>query len=146
MNASDLHVLPLTDDDTLQRGLEVLLAPVVRHQMWILFLDDHDVLMNPLMPNDEVDIDPLAPLPNQDGDARPAAQAVADAFARVMDEFEIAQLVIVWERPGRKEIDARTRRWAQELGARFRAHGVRVRAQCLLSDRGLRVLRPDDLV
>lgn len=146
MNASDLHDRALTDDQTLQEGMEALLAPVVRRQLWMLFLDERDVLINPLMPTDDF---PRSPHDRSGGDAsddRSAAQAIADCFAEVMGEFGIPQLLIVWERPGRAPLDAETREWARELGARLRAAGVRVRAQCLLSGRGVRILRPDDLI
>lgn len=148
MNAHDLRTLPLHDDDTLQMALETLLAPVVRRQLWMLFLDEDDVLMSPLMPSDVVEGDPRLPYPGAEEhfDDRPAAQAVADCFAAVMRECGIPQLVMVWERPGRGPIDPETREWARELAARLGAQGVRVRAQCLLGDRGLRLLRPDDLV
>lgn len=147
MNTHDLHALPLTDDATLQKGLELLLAPVARRQLWMLFLDDHDVLMNPLMPSDVIEGDPLAPCPGaEDVDERPAAQTVADCFANVMRAAGFAQLVMVWERPGRGLIDPETRQWARELGNRLRAHGVRIRAQCMLREGGLSILRPDDLM
>ncbi|WP_431801613.1 hypothetical protein [Microbacterium sp. bgisy203] len=148
MTPSDLHTLPLTDDDTLERGLSVLLAPVVRRQLWILFLDDRDILSGPLMPSDDLPRSPYALYPGaaKSGDDRTAGESIAECFARVHEEFDFAALVLVWERCGSARLDDETRVWARELHRLFRAHGTPVRAQCLLSDRGVRVIPPDDLV
>lgn len=143
MELADLHDLALTDDATLEQALETLLAPVVRRQLWVLLLDDRDVLMSPLLPNDDF---PRSPHERVDGDPRTAVQAYADCFAEVVQEVGVAQLVLVWERPGRGPLDPDTRAWARELHARFGDAGVRVRAQCHLSAKGLRMLRPDDLL
>ena len=148
MTPSDLHTLPLTDDRTLERGLATLLAPVVRRQLWILFLDERDVLVGPLMPTDDF---PRSPHTRDreaqaHGDDRTAAEGIADCFARVLDEFDLAKIILVWERPGGRRLDDETRAWARELHRLFRQQGTRVRAQCLLSDRGLRTIPLDELL
>lgn len=148
MNMSDLHDLPLTDDAILAEGLETLLAPVVRRQLWVLFLDERSVLTGPLMPTDDFPRSPHATFPEaaREGDGRSAAQCIAECFARLVDELDIAQLVLVWERPGSSRIDPQTREWARELHRLFRDLGTRVRAQCLLSDEGLCTVPLDDLL
>lgn len=148
MNASDLHDLPLTDDRTLQEGLESLLAPVVRRQLWILFLDERGALTGPLMPTDDYPRSPHEPYPQAvgEGDLRSAAQCITECFATVTHEVGITNLVLVWERPGSARLDAETREWARELHRRFRVLDTGVRAQCLLSDAGLRLIPLDDLL
>lgn len=148
MNASHLHDLPLLDDRTLQEGLESLLAPVIQRQLWVLFLDEHSVLTGPLMPTDDYPRSPhhRDPAAVRQGDERTAAQCIAECFAAATSECGIPQLVLVWERPGSERLDAETKSWARDLHNRFERLGTRVRAQCLLSDAGVRVIPLDDLI
>ncbi|UUT35522.1 hypothetical protein [Microbacterium elymi] len=61
-----------------------------------------------------------------------------------MEELPAAQAVFSWERPGGPQVGAEERAWARGLGAACARAGVRVRAQFVVHDRGVRVLAPDD--
>jgi len=146
MDAIDLHHTPLHDDAALEEGLAALLAPVARRQVWMLFLDQDDVLTGPLMPSDDLPADPRRRWRAAAGQWRPACDLVAETFSAVLDDLGLARLVIVWERPGTARLDTEVREWARALHERFRALGTPVRAQLLLSSHGMRVITPDDLV
>jgi hypothetical protein len=134
----------LSDDTALTAHLETLLQGALRRQFWMIFLDEEGEELGPVMPCDDLPPDPRGLARGRGPGARPPAEVLAHWIAGLMDEFEVAQVVFVWERRGGRRIGEDERVWARELGRACVHEAVRVRAQFLLHDRGLRVLAPDD--
>ena len=136
----------LTDDTRLVGYFTPILETAVRRQLWVFFLDEDDRPIGPAMPMDDYPDDPNRVLPTADAGLRKVAELFATRFARLMRECELAQILLVWERPGNRTLSGETLLWARALGAALSAENACVRAQLLLHSRGLRVLAPDDLV
>lgn len=140
------HEPPRFDDDAqLQEWVHGLLHPPTHRQLWALFLDEHGTQIGPLMPCDDLPIDPDDTELAAEGDDRMAADACADLFARVQRELGLASLVIVWEHRGGATLEPMERAWASRLGEGVATRGGYVRAQFLLHRAGVRQLGPDDL-
>ncbi|MEQ6898898.1 hypothetical protein [Microbacterium sp. KR10-403] len=135
---------PLTDDTLLAERIGQLLERAMRRQFWMLFLDGRDVLAPVVMPCDDLPEDPLGFSPSEDLGEVANAELLGVRVSQIMEEFDLAQAVFVWERRGGPRVRDAERRWARELAGACARAGARVRAQFLLHDRGLRVLAPDD--
>ncbi|QAY61022.1 hypothetical protein ET475_14175 [Microbacterium protaetiae] len=135
---------PLTDDTLLTERVLFLLERANLRQFWMMFLDEHDVQAPTLMPCDDLPVDPCHQTHTDDLGTVTHAELLAARIAFLMEHCEFAQAVFVWERRGGPRVGEQERAWARELGAACVRHGVRVRAQFLLHDRGVRVLAPDD--
>ncbi|WP_029144506.1 hypothetical protein [Microbacterium luticocti] len=137
-NAADREA-PLTDDILLTERVTFLLERANIRQFWMMFLDERDVQAPVVMPCADLPADP----DQAEGGAN-AARLLAQNIAALMAEFGFAQAVFAWERPGGPRVGDEERAWARALGAACATEGVRVRAQFLVHDRGVRVLAPDD--
>lgn len=143
----DLHLHgPLRTDDQLRLALEDLLVSADREQLWFLFLDEDDRLTGPLMPGDEYPEDPVEAIETDDLGTVPAARVIAIRLRLIAEIVDAHRIVLVWERPGPDELDRPTRAWVKAMAAECRAVDVRLRAQLLLHDDGMRMLVPDDYV
>lgn len=138
------HDAPLTDDILLADRIGLLLEHAIRRQFWMLFLTDQDVLAPAVMPCTDLPEDPTQITVTADLGAVGNAELLATRVAQIMEAYDLAQAVFVWERRGGPRVGDEERRWAQELASACARVGARVRAQFILHDRGLRVLAPDD--
>jgi hypothetical protein len=131
-SGTDLH--PLTSDELIEQRVSDLIGRACRRQLWLLFLDDHDVQVPLLMPTD-------------DYPARPEQSHVAElanGIREIMGAANATQLILVWERYAGMDLTAVDRAWAQQLHDECTRIGVRVRAQLLSHKRGVRWIAPDD--
>ena len=131
---------PIPTDEDIRQRVTDLLRNAVRRQWWTLYLDDQDVQRPVLMPMAGYPEDPYEPC-GADGTV---ADVLADRLASIVGEIGAAKVVFVWERPGNDELTSGDREWAGALGAACRAAGVKVRAQLVLHDRGVRWIAPDE--
>lgn len=147
MTRADLSAAP---DDRLRATLAPMMQTALRRQLWLFFLDGDDAAVGPVMPCADHPGDPSEPGVVDDLGPIAAGDLFGARFAGLVAMFESAYacrgIALVWERLGDANIDDETDAWAKALGSSLADHGVRVRAQMLLHDRGLRVLRGDDLV
>ncbi|HWD62293.1 MAG TPA: hypothetical protein VG369_07330 [Humibacter sp.] len=133
ISAADAALLPLdTDNDVVARVVE-LVGSALRRQVWLIFLDDSGVQLPLLIP-----IDGLPTWP--DDGAAVFAEHVADSTR----DTDVANVVIVWERPGKAAPRAEDRAWAAALAVAFARADLAVRGQLLAHDTGVRWLAPDD--
>lgn len=134
------------DDAELQEWVHGLLHSAAHRQLWAFFLDEYGTQIGPLLPCDDLPIDPGDRSLAQEGDERTAVDAFADLFARVQHETGLASLVIVWEHRGGETLDPMERAWAGRLAEGVSRRGGSLRAQLLLHRGGVRQLGPDDLL
>jgi hypothetical protein len=132
------------DDARLHELVELMLSGAIRRQLWLLFLREDDRLGDPLMPTDEFPRDPHEPTVAPDLGPTTAAQLIAARMPVVCEAIGATQLVLVWERPGGDRFGSEERAWAAAMAHAMRASTVRLRAQFVLHDGGLRALTPDD--
>lgn len=132
------------DDATLERWLFDLLIGATHPQLWLFFLDEDNRPVGPVMPCDELPDHPDEVTTTDDLGTLPIVELFAHRFANLMREFDFAQVIVVWERPGGEEFTDLDRAWAR-LGDHLVRQGVRVRARFLLHEDGMRIITPDDL-
>jgi len=123
----------LTDHDLVERVTR-LIGRACRDQLWLLFLDEHSVMLPTLMPTDEL---PL-PLDTE------AAGGVAAMLRQAIAGTPIESVVFVWERFGGPIASADDRRSAAALAWACADAGVPVRAQLISHDFGVRGFGPEE--
>lgn len=64
----------------------------------------------------------------------------------ILDAVDATKVVLVWERLGAREFGREELCWAGSMADACRVAGVRLRAQFVLHDGGVRQLAPDDYV
>lgn len=137
---------PLRTDDQLVLALDDLLSCAHVRQLWLIFLDGDDRLTGPFMPGSGYPHDPLETAHTDDLGDLSAAQLLSARLEMIAGILQAAAVVLVWEDPGCDGLSSQTRAWVREMATACRDAGVRLRAQLLLDDRGMRVLVPDDFV
>lgn len=137
--------VPLTDDTTLINHFAPMLDTAIRRQLWIFFLDEDDRPLGPAMPIDDYPTNPRARVKTDDVGEHTAAELFGIRFASLTSDLGLAQIVLVWERPGGRALKGVTREWARMLGDALQRHGAQVRAHLLLHSGGLRVIAPGEL-
>ncbi|WP_156366333.1 hypothetical protein [Microbacterium sp. No. 7] len=137
---------PLTDDTSLLDYVTPLLRRARWRQLWLLFLDENDRPLGPVMPFGDYPRDPDRVVRSDEFGSVTMAQFFAIRFAGMMARSDLAQILMVWERRGDAELAGETLRWARTLRDELVAEGACVRAQLLLHSKGLRVIAPDDLM
>jgi len=143
----DLHLeRPLTTDDQLRLTLEDALEEAIMPQLWFIFLDDESRLTGPLMPGDGYPADPSDLVETDDLGIVSAAHLLSARLQLIADLVGAASVALVWERPGPDALPHDTRTWVRAMADASRDSGLRLRAQLLLHDDGLRMLVPDDFV
>jgi len=140
---AELREAPL-DDATLEELVGLLLTSAVRRQLWLMFLDDQDRLSEAIMPTEDFPGDPHEPVVVDDLGPTTAACLLADRLGRICGAIEVTQLVLVWEREGDAAFGAEELAWAAAMSEEMGKSDVRLRAQFLLHDDGLRALAPGD--
>ena len=135
----------LRHDSELQEVIELLLAQAINpRQLWLFFLNDDQRIAGPIMPCDDYPDDPGDIAATDDLGAVPFADVLAHRFGLILDTVGATQIVLVWERLGRREFAENELGWARAMAGSCAALGVPLRAQFLLHDGGVRQLTPDD--
>lgn len=145
MESTELKDRQLTTDDELHAGLELLLERATGRQLWLLFLDEDDRLMSPLMPMDDFPDDPAEIVVTDDLGPLPESRAIVYRTNAIRTMIGGARIVLVWERRGPRGLEVLDRRWATESARHATELGVPLRAQFLLHSKGMRQIHADDL-
>ncbi|HWU45825.1 MAG TPA: hypothetical protein VN133_03595 [Humibacter sp.] len=130
ISATEAALLPLTSDEEILDRVAELLERANQRQVWMLFLDDHDVQLPLLIPISDY---PTAP----NGDEAPAFAATIAAASR---EIGAVGVVLIWERYAGPAATASDRAWAAAMTEACPRAGVKVRAQLLCHRSGVRLL------
>lgn len=133
----------LDTDAALHRALQHLLSGADQRQVWAFFLDEHQRITDPIMPIEELPEDPHE-ICDSDLGPLPFARLLSRRLAWVSEEISAPHLALVWERRGSEVFTKADLEWARLFSAAWPRPGVRLRAQFLLHDSGLRQLTPDD--
>ena len=139
-----LRDLVLDHDDDLRDLLQVLLRQANRRQMWLLFIDEHGRLGDPLIPMDDYPDDPHEEVAVDDLGGVDQAHLLMHRGGMLCEATGNESVVLVWERVGPSTVDEDDRAWASAMADAAAALGVPLRAQFLLHNRGIRQLHPDD--
>lgn len=134
LTATEAHTLPLTTDADIEDRTLTLVGAAIRRQLWLMFLTADDVQLPVLMP-----VDDLPELPD-----RVETDVLVSHLAGLLDQIGAAQLVLVWERPGRGLLNPSEAAWARALALDCERRGIRLRAQLLSHTRGVMLLTPAD--
>lgn len=147
MTKTDSRIDPdrvLATDADLFELLEVLLQRANERHLWLVLLDAGHRVTGPLMPLADLPSLPDTPERAHDVGVASAGELLAARLAMVVHAVEAHELALVWERRGSAEFRDDERAWAGALAEHCAALGVRLRAQFVLHDAGLRVLAPAD--
>lgn len=139
-----LKDLVLDHDDDLRDLLQVLLRQANLRQMWLMFIDEHGRLGDPLMPMDDYPEDPHEEVEVDDLGRVDQAHLLMHRSGMLREATGNASVVLVWERVGPSTLDEDDRAWASAMADAASSLGVPLRAQFLLHNRGIRQLHPDD--
>ncbi|UYO97514.1 hypothetical protein OED01_01920 [Microbacterium sp. M28] len=139
-----LRDLIVDHDDNLRDLLQVLLRHATRRQMWLMFIDDHGRLGDPIMPMDDVPADPHEEVVVDDLGLVDQAHVLMHRSGLLLELTGNASVVLVWERIGSSVLDDDDRAWASAMADEAASLQVPLRAQFLLHNRGIRQLHPDD--
>jgi hypothetical protein len=123
---------PLTTDALIHERATALVGRAVRRQLWLLFLDEHDLQLPVIMPIDDLPVSP------PDGAKLPIAAIAQEVGAR--------SVVVVLERYGDDTLTENDKEWARHLRESCAATSVRLRAILLSHRRGVRWVAVDDLL
>jgi len=122
------RLAPLLTDTDLADRVGHLIGRACRNQLWLMFLDEHSVMLPTLMPNDEL------PVPLDDETAAGIAAMLRQAIAGT----PIESVILVWERFGGPVASAADKQSAAALAWACADEGVPVRAQLISHDFGVR--------
>jgi hypothetical protein len=128
------YLVPLRTDALIEERVRDIIGRARCRQMWLLFLDVHQIQLPLLIP-----IESLPNLPEGEGTAQ-----VVDNIAELMGEIEASELVVVWERDGPAAVSAQDAAWAWSIVCACRDSGVPLRASLLAHRGGVRWLAADD--
>ncbi|MGF6822115.1 hypothetical protein M2317_001019 [Microbacterium sp. ZKA21] len=144
--STTLKDLILDRDDDLRDLLHVLLRRANLRQMWLLFIDEHGRLGDPLMPMDDYPEDPHEDVEVDDLGRVDQAHLLMHRSGMLLEATGNASVVLVWERVGPSTLDDDDRAWAGAMADAAVSLGVPLRAQFLLHNRGIRQLHADDWI
>ncbi|QIM18256.1 hypothetical protein G7066_05585 [Leucobacter coleopterorum] len=137
----------LTTDEELHQTLEFLLQGANQRQVWLIMLGEDKCVAGPLMPMADYPIDPGELIEADDLGSVTFSRALLVRSSTICGMAGGRELVFVWERPGSRDLTPSDIAWARAVEQDVAVGGAPlVRAQFVLHDRGLRQLRPDDLV
>ncbi|MFB7249940.1 hypothetical protein [Microbacterium sp. NPDC056234] len=139
-----LRELVLDHDDDLRDLLQVLLRQANLRQMWLMFIDEHGRLGDPLMPMNDYPDDPHEEVEVDDLGLVDQAHLLMHRSGLLREATGNASVVLVWERVGPSTLDEDDRAWASAMADAASSLAVPLRAQFLLHNRGVRQLHPDD--
>lgn len=129
------HLLCACGDECLLTAAACTVGPAIRRQAWFLVCTSAGRFAPVLLPCDDL----------------PAGAAAADALLvgrlleTVLAETRTDAAVIIWECPGDRRLDPRTRAWARAMAELARRGEVRLRGQVLAHDTGVRLLGAAEL-
>ncbi|MBI5161695.1 MAG: hypothetical protein HY996_09835 [Micrococcales bacterium] len=123
----------LTDEDVLDRVV-LLVDRAFRRQLWLLLLDGDGVQL-PVLPR--IDL-PARPDPR-------LLRVLPDRLDVLVQETESAELVLVYERPGRTKLTWADREWLGALVAGCAGRSIRLRGPVFAHTHGVRWVGPEDL-
>ena len=123
----------VTTDADVRDLLSGLLDRAMRRQCWLVFLGEHGLPVELLMPITELPYEPGA------GDA----DLLANVAAMGLEELDAVQVIVAWERPGARSMYPVDRAWARGVERAFAAAGVRLRGQALVHRDGVELVEPD---
>ncbi|SJN40287.1 hypothetical protein FM104_10910 [Microbacterium esteraromaticum] len=141
---SDLHNRVLHTDDQLRDMLELLLQKANQRQMWLLFMDEHGRLGEPIMPMADYPADPRAIVPIEDLRDVEEAYVLMHRIGMLIELTGNAQAVLAWERVGGSGVRDEERAWARAMVEHAVSIGVPLRTQFVVHDAGVRQLHADD--
>lgn len=135
-------------DESLARGLTGIVERATHRQFWTFFLDDAQRILDPIMPMDDHPESPHEIVHTHEADGErswPVASVLASRMLWIAETIGAASIVFVWERPGGEKFEEYELEWARAMHHEFAgSRGVRLRAQFLLHDTGVRLLTQDD--
>lgn len=132
------------NDEEIQELISHLLRGASRRRLWMFFLDENHVLLDPIMPLGDYPADPAKVERTPDLGAMDVATLLATRLRSVRDEVGAATLVLVWERRGPDVFSVADVVWARAMANAFASVDVEVRAQFVLHNRGVRQITADD--
>lgn len=124
------QLAPLTSDELIQERVTAMVGRAISRQLWLMFLDDRDAQLPPLIP-----LPTLPTLPSED--------RVPD-FRRTADAVGASGIIVVLERYGEEALTASDRAWARHIHLGCADGPVRLRGILLSHARGVRWIAPDD--
>ncbi|QTX04137.1 hypothetical protein [Agromyces archimandritae] len=134
---------PLASDAMLEERMTELLRSALRRQWWTFFLDERGRFLV-AMPMADYPEDPDEPLSAPLGGT--PAELLADRLSEIREDAGAEAVVFAWERSGSSEISADDRAWALSLASACASRRVRVRAQFIVHDDGVRIIASDQRV
>lgn len=134
----------LHTDDQLRDLIELLLQRANQRQLWLLFIDERGCLGDPLMPMSGYPEDPLETVRVEDLGEVAQSHLLMQRIGSLREMTGNAQVVLVWEHPGRKSVHKSDRAWARAMAEQAADLGIPLRAQFTLYGRGVRQLHQDD--
>ncbi|WP_309069400.1 hypothetical protein [Microbacterium sp.] len=132
------------DDARLHELIELMLSGALRRQLWLLFLDANDRMSDVILPTDDFPHAPDEPVVSGDLGPTTAARLMAARLPPMCEAIGASQVVLVWEREGDDGFQVEELAWARAISQALHGADVRMRAQFVLHDDGLRALTPDD--
>ncbi|MBL3687612.1 hypothetical protein D3248_11695 [Leucobacter zeae] len=134
----------LRTDAELHEFLGSMLEDAARRQFWTFYLGPDSRVCGPVMPMSDHPERPDELAETEDLGTVTFAEVMADRVSWIADAVGAGSVVFVWERPGSERFGAYELDFARALAHECGASGVRVRAQFLLHDTGVRQITPDD--
>jgi hypothetical protein len=128
------HTRPLTTDALVEERVASLVGRAVSRQVWLLFVDEHDVQLPLVLPLSDVPVSP------GEGDLDHWTEFLAGA-TRASGAHAV---IVVIERYAPDRLGAADRSWARLARDACSAADVPLRAVALSHRRGVRLLGPDD--
>ena len=125
---------PLGTDDLIEQRVAALIGRAQSRQIWLLFVDEHDVQLPLVMPISDI---PVAP-------AADDAASWAELLRGTTEATNAHGVIVVVERYDAERLTQADRAWASLSRDGCRDAGVRLRAVLLSHRRGVRILAPDD--
>ncbi|QIK64352.1 hypothetical protein G7068_14920 [Leucobacter viscericola] len=138
---------PLVTDVELHQTLEFLLQCANQRQVWLIMFGEDKCVAGPLMPMSDYPVDPEELIEADDLGQVTFSHALLVRAGMICAMTGGRELVFVWERLGSRDLTPSDVAWARAVVRESESGEVpSIRAQFVLHDRGLRQLRPDDLV
>ncbi|MBZ4486549.1 hypothetical protein LQ938_06785 [Microbacterium sp. cx-55] len=131
-------------DVDLEEMIADLLHGANRRQLWMLFLGEDDVLLDPIVPCDDYPDDPALTARTDDLGTVTFPTILAHRVASLRELIGFASVVLVWERRGSDLLTPTDIAWSRAMAESAADVGVDLRVQFVLHDRGVRQITPVD--
>lgn len=110
----------------------------------MILLDPDQRVVGPLLPYDDYAEDPDESVVTDDIGFIPISEAMLARVASLGDVFGGTHLVLIWERDGSDRFTQQDLRWARAMANGSNGDRLRMRAQFVLHDTGMRQITLDD--